>query len=103
MEVKGRNLSEGIPRSFIISSNEILEALTDPLNQIVSSVKMASCFRGPPPHCCATWTVCSPKRPAPAGAGRRRAADLRRAWLRHGPRAHGQIRGRFLLRMRVGA
>jgi len=31
MEVKGRNLSEGIPRSFTISSNEILEALTDPL------------------------------------------------------------------------
>ncbi|WP_287758946.1 rod shape-determining protein [Burkholderia sp.] len=41
MEVKGRNLSEGIPRSFTISSNEILEALTDPLNQIVSSVKIA--------------------------------------------------------------
>jgi rod shape-determining protein MreB len=41
MEVKGRNLSEGIPRSFTVSSNEILEALTDPLNQIVSSVKIA--------------------------------------------------------------
>src|ERR1700736_6595771 len=41
MEVKGRNLSEGIPRSFTISSNEILEALTDPLNQIVSAVKSA--------------------------------------------------------------
>ena len=41
MEVKGRNLSEGVPRSFTISSNEILEALTDPLNQIVSSVKNA--------------------------------------------------------------
>src|SRR6202020_746573 len=40
MEVKGRNLAEGIPRSFTISSNEILEALTDPLNQIVSSVKI---------------------------------------------------------------
>ncbi len=39
--MKGRNLSEGIPRSFTISSNEILEALTDPLNQIVSSVKIA--------------------------------------------------------------
>jgi rod shape-determining protein MreB len=36
MEVKGRNLSEGVPRSFTISSNEILEALTDPLNNIVS-------------------------------------------------------------------
>jgi rod shape-determining protein MreB and related proteins len=40
-EVKGRNLAEGIPRSFTISSNEILEALTEPLNQIVSSVKSA--------------------------------------------------------------
>jgi rod shape-determining protein MreB len=34
-------LSEGVPRSFTISSNEILEALTDPLNQIVSAVKTA--------------------------------------------------------------
>ena len=41
MEVKGRNLAEGIPRSFTISSNEILEALTEPLNQIVSAVKIA--------------------------------------------------------------
>ena len=41
MEVKGRNLAEGVPRSFTISSNEILEALTDPLNSIVSAVKTA--------------------------------------------------------------
>jgi len=41
MEVKGRNLSEGVPRSFTISSNEVLEALTDPLNNIVSAVKNA--------------------------------------------------------------
>jgi rod shape-determining protein MreB and related proteins len=41
MEVKGRNLAEGIPRSFTISSNEILEALTDPLNSIVGAVKQA--------------------------------------------------------------
>lgn len=41
IEVKGRNLSEGVPRSFTISSNEILEALTEPLNQIVSAVKNA--------------------------------------------------------------
>ena len=41
MEVKGRNLAEGIPRSFTVSSNEILEALTDPLNGIVSAVKSA--------------------------------------------------------------
>ena len=41
IEVKGRNLSEGVPRSFTVSSNEILEALTDPLNQMVSAVKNA--------------------------------------------------------------
>jgi len=41
MEVRGRNLSEGVPRSFTISSNEILEALTDPINNIVSAVKNA--------------------------------------------------------------
>jgi rod shape-determining protein MreB len=40
-EVKGRNLAEGIPRSFTVSSNEILEALTEPLNSIVSAVKIA--------------------------------------------------------------
>jgi rod shape-determining protein MreB len=41
MEVSGINKSEGIPRSFTISSNEILEALTEPLNQIVTAVKVA--------------------------------------------------------------
>ena len=41
MEVTGRNLAEGVPRSFTISSNEILEALTEPLNSIVSAVKNA--------------------------------------------------------------
>ena len=41
MEVKGRNLAEGIPCTFTISSNEILEALTDPLNSIVGAVKAA--------------------------------------------------------------
>jgi rod shape-determining protein MreB len=41
IEVKGRNLAEGIPRSFTISSNEILEALAEPLNQNVSAVKIA--------------------------------------------------------------
>jgi len=41
MEVSGINKSEGIPRSFTVSSNEILEALTEPLNQIVTAVKLA--------------------------------------------------------------
>ena len=40
-EMKGRNLAEGIPRSFTMSSNEILEALSEPLNSIVTAVKSA--------------------------------------------------------------
>ena len=30
-----------MPRSFTISSNEVLEALTEPLNQVVGAVKKA--------------------------------------------------------------
>jgi len=39
--VKGRNLAEGIPKSFSLNSNEILEALQDPLLGIVSATKTA--------------------------------------------------------------
>jgi rod shape-determining protein MreB len=41
VEVRGRNLAEGIPRSFTLNSNEILEALQEPLSGIVSAVKTA--------------------------------------------------------------
>ena len=41
LEVKGRNLSQGIPRSFTLNSNEILEALQEPLTGIVGAVKTA--------------------------------------------------------------
>jgi rod shape-determining protein MreB len=41
MEITGRNLSQGIPQSFTISSTEILEALTDALNNLVTTVKLA--------------------------------------------------------------
>lgn len=41
IEVKGRNLSEGIPRSFSLNSNEILEALQEPLHGIIQAVKTA--------------------------------------------------------------
>ena len=37
IEVKGRNIAEGVPRTFTVHSNEILEAL----NQIVVAVKNA--------------------------------------------------------------
>ena len=41
ISVKGRNLAEGIPRSFTLNSNEILEALSEPLQGIVGAVKTA--------------------------------------------------------------
>jgi rod shape-determining protein MreB len=41
IEVRGRNLAEGVPRSFTLNSNEILEALQEPLAGIVSAVKSA--------------------------------------------------------------
>ncbi len=41
IEVKGRNLAQGVPRSFTLNSNEILEALQEPLAGIVGAVKTA--------------------------------------------------------------
>jgi rod shape-determining protein MreB len=41
MDVTGRNLSQGIPQSFTVSASEILEALTDPLNGLVTAIKIA--------------------------------------------------------------
>ena len=41
IDVKGRNLAEGIPRSFTLNSNEILEALQEPLAGIIGAVKIA--------------------------------------------------------------
>jgi len=41
ISVKGRNLSEGVPRSFTLNSNEILESLQEPLQGIVGAVKTA--------------------------------------------------------------
>ncbi|MBY5269109.1 rod shape-determining protein [Spiribacter salinus] len=41
MEIKGRNLAQGIPRSFTLNSNEMLEALQEPLSGIVGAVKTA--------------------------------------------------------------
>ncbi|MBD5771690.1 rod shape-determining protein [Marinomonas colpomeniae] len=39
IDVRGRNLAEGIPRSFVLSSTEILDALQEPLAQIVQAIK----------------------------------------------------------------
>ncbi|ARU29578.1 rod shape-determining protein [Cellvibrio sp. ARAG 10.3] len=41
IDVRGRNLAEGVPRSFTLNSDEVLEALQDPLAGIVQAVKSA--------------------------------------------------------------
>ena len=41
MEIRGRNLSEGVPKNFTINSNEIFEALQEVLLGIVAAVKEA--------------------------------------------------------------
>ncbi len=41
MEVRGRNIAEGVPRGFILNSNEILEALQEALSGIVGAVRAA--------------------------------------------------------------
>jgi rod shape-determining protein MreB len=41
IDVRGRNLAEGVPRSFTLNSDEILEALQEPLSTIVQAVKSA--------------------------------------------------------------
>ena len=41
MEVRGRNLAEGVPRSFTLNSNEILESLQEPLAGIIGAVRIA--------------------------------------------------------------
>ena len=41
IDVRGRNLAEGVPRSFTLNSDEILEALQEPLTAVVQAVKSA--------------------------------------------------------------
>ena len=41
IDVRGRNLAEGVPRSFTLNSDEILEALQEPLTNVVQAVKRA--------------------------------------------------------------
>lgn len=41
LEVRGRNLAEGIPQSFTVNSNEILEAMQEPISGIVGAVRGA--------------------------------------------------------------
>ena len=41
LTINGRNIAEGIPRNIVLSNNEILEALQEPLGAIVGAVRYA--------------------------------------------------------------
>ena len=105
LSVKGRNLSEGVPRSFTLNSNEILEALQEPLQSIVSAVKQA--LEQTPPELGADVAERGivltgggallrdidkllTERDRPARRDRRRSAHLRGARRRPHPRADGR-------------
>ncbi|MFL6591758.1 MAG: rod shape-determining protein [Luteimonas sp.] len=51
VEVSGRHLAEGVPKMTRINSNEVLEALREPLAGIVSSIRQA--LEQTPPELCA--------------------------------------------------
>jgi len=51
IEISGRNLAEGVPRMITINSNEVLEALHEPLSGIVGVVRQA--LEQTPPELCA--------------------------------------------------
>ncbi len=50
MQVKGRHVMEGVPRTVTVCDQEIREALTEPLRQIVQAVR-DSLERIPPELC----------------------------------------------------
>ena len=51
IEISGRHLAEGVPKIITINSNEVLEALREPLAGIVAAIKLA--LEQTPPELCA--------------------------------------------------
>lgn len=47
MNIKGRNLMDGLPKNIEVSSEEIREALSDPVNQILDAIR-ATLEKTPP-------------------------------------------------------
>jgi rod shape-determining protein MreB len=75
IEVKGRDLMQGVPREVRISERQAAEALAEPVTQIIEAVKVA--LEATPPElaadiadkgimltCCAAWTSKSVTTPA---------------------------------------
>ena len=114
ISVKGRNLSEGVPRSFTLNSNEILEALQEPLQGIVgrgqagarADASRARRRRRRARHrahrrrrAAARRRQAAHGRDGFAGGGRGRSAHLRRSRRRADPRTH---RGTWTGHLRTG-
>ncbi len=100
-EVRGRDLLTGLPKTVILSSDEVRHALDEPVGQIIDAIKQT--LDKTPPELAAdimdrglmlAGGGVAPRRPrraaaagdAHAGARRRVAADLRRRRLRTQPR-----------------
>ena len=43
MEIKGRNLVDGLPKNIMVEPHEIREALADPLEQVMDCLLYTSC------------------------------------------------------------
>jgi rod shape-determining protein MreB len=41
MEIKGRDLVSGIPKTLILDDDEVREALAEPVSQILNAIKLA--------------------------------------------------------------
>jgi len=41
MEIKGRDLMDGVPKEIVLSEAQIAEALMDPVGQIIEGIKVA--------------------------------------------------------------
>jgi rod shape-determining protein MreB len=41
MEIKGRDLVSGIPKTLILDDDEVRESLADPVSQILNGIKLA--------------------------------------------------------------
>ncbi|MDQ6964030.1 MAG: rod shape-determining protein [Mariprofundales bacterium] len=48
MEVKGRDLINGVPKNLLLDSSEILEAISEPVNAIVEGIRV--CLERTPPE-----------------------------------------------------
>ena len=107
-EVKGRDLVAGVPKTVIVNSDEMREALTEPIHAIVEAVLTA--LEKTPPELAADIVdkgivltgrrraAPQPRRPAPRrdgppGHGLRRSDQRGRPRQRQGARSHGAPQG----------